>query len=370
VRQTVDELGLPPSAVEYAAYTGKAASVLAKKTGLKASTVHRLIYSPGRDRLREIRQRVRHLEKLPALEQTPGVIAELKQLRQEAQQLRRGSLTFVLVEDSIVKQAPLVVLDEISMINSRIGRDLESFGTRLLVIGDPAQLPPVEGAGYFTAREPDFLLTKIERNGGGVVEAATEVRETGRAPRDDIEDDAGVFRRREKGELPWEEFLAADQVLVGTNATRRRLNRGFRKHLERDGSWLPVAGDKLICCANQYDLGLLNGTCWTASSDATEVSASHEEFVINLRGDDGEELEHVPVSTQRFQSYLKRDVLVYPRGDEGIAEFDFGYAMTVHKSQGSEWNDVIVCDDWPGSDRKRWLYTALTRAVERVTLVG
>jgi exodeoxyribonuclease-5 len=256
------------------------------------------------------------------------------------------------------------------MINSRIGRDLESFGTRLLVIGDPAQLPPVEGAGYFTAREPDFLLTKIERNGGGVVEAATEVRETGRAPQEDIEEAGGTYRRRQRGEVEWGELLAADQVLVGTNATRRRLNRGFRKHLGRGESWLPVRGDKLICCANQYDLGLLNGTTWTAASDAADHNQSHEEFLINLRSDDGEELEQVPVSTQRFRSYAQRDVLVYPRGDEGIAEFDFGYAMTVHKSQGSEWDDVIVCDDWPGQDRRRWLYTALTRAVERVTLIG
>ncbi len=370
VQQTVDELDLAGGAVEYAAYTGKAASVLARKTGKKASTVHKLIYTPGRDKLRELRQKIRVIERTVEALRTPEQEAELKKLRAEAYSLRKASLSFVKVEDSVVRHAPLVVLDEVSMLNDRIGRDIESFGSRLLVIGDPAQLPPIEGAGYFTAREPDFLLTKIERNGGGVVEAATQVRETGRAPLEDIEEDGGIFLRRDKGELPWESFLAADQVLCGTNATRRRLNRGFRQHRGHDRSWLPVAGDKLICCANNYELGLLNGTLWTATGDAVELSLADELFCVDMESDDGTKLESVPVSTQRFLSYDRRDALIYPRGDEGVAEFDFGYAMTVHKSQGSEWDDVIVCDDWPGSDRRRWLYTALTRAARRVTLVG
>ena len=47
----------------------------------------------------------------------------------------------------------------------------------------------------------------------------------------------------------------------------------------------------------------------------------------------------------------------------------YGYAMTVHKSQGSQWDSVVVLDDWTGSNYKEWLYTGLTRAAKRVTLV-
>ena len=52
-------------------------------------------------------------------------------------------------------------------------------------------------------------------------------------------------------------------------------------------------------------------------------------------------------------------------------EFDYGYALTVHKAQGSQWDDVIVFDEsWAFREhRHRWLYTAITRASQRLTVV-
>ena len=61
----------------------------------------------------------------------------------------------MLNEDSPAAKASLIVIDECSMVDEELGRDLLSFGKKVLVLGDPAQLPPVKGGGFFTEQEPD-----------------------------------------------------------------------------------------------------------------------------------------------------------------------------------------------------------------------
>src|SRR5208283_2536336 len=71
--------------------------------------------------------------------------------------------SFVLNEDSEAARAKLIIVDECSMVDEELGRDLLSFGRKVLVLGDPAQLPPVKGGGYFTEAEPDVMLTEVHR---------------------------------------------------------------------------------------------------------------------------------------------------------------------------------------------------------------
>src|SRR5215831_15806422 len=111
--------------VLFAAFTGKAALVMRSKGCSGASTIHSLIYKPPETN-----------------EETP---------------------TFELWDNAPASKARLIVIDECSMVDAELGRDLLSFGTPLLVLGDPAQLPPVQGAGFFTAGEPDAMLTEVHR---------------------------------------------------------------------------------------------------------------------------------------------------------------------------------------------------------------
>ena len=62
--------------------------------------------------------------------------------------------------------------------------------------------------------------------------------------------------------------------------------------------------------------------------------------------------------------------LAYPIRRESD-EFDYGYALTVHKAQGSQWDDVLLFDESYAfrEHRARWLYTGLTRAAKRLTIV-
>ena len=110
---------------KFAAFTGKAASVMRGKGCHGASTIYSLIY-----RARESG------EEIPS---------------------------FDLWYDAPALKAELIIIDECSMVDAELGRDLLSFGVPLLVLGDPAQLPPISGGGLFTEAEPDAMLTEVHR---------------------------------------------------------------------------------------------------------------------------------------------------------------------------------------------------------------
>ena len=121
--------------VLFAAFTGKAALVLRSRGAKKASTIHSLIYRPRGEELVE--------------DEDTG----------------KSAMTplFTLNRQSPVANAALIVIDECSMVDEDLGRDLMSFGTPILVLGDPGQLPPISGGGFFTDHEPDVLLQEIHR---------------------------------------------------------------------------------------------------------------------------------------------------------------------------------------------------------------
>ena len=71
------------------------------------------------------------------------------------------------------------MIDECSMVDAELGRDLMSFDVPVLVLGDPAQLPPIQGGGFFTEAEPDAMLTEVHRQAQDdpIVRLSMEVRE-------------------------------------------------------------------------------------------------------------------------------------------------------------------------------------------------
>src|SRR5947209_17220819 len=104
------------------------------------------------------------------------------------------------------------------MVDAELGRDLMTFGVPLLVLGDPAQLPPIQGGGYFTEAEPDAMLTEVHRQAQGnpIVRLSMDIR-AGRSLEPGIYGETQVVSRQS---LDPQSVLRADQVLVGRNATR------------------------------------------------------------------------------------------------------------------------------------------------------
>lgn len=353
--------------VLFAAFTGKAAHVLRSKGCEGATTIHSLIYhskDKSQKKLRELEIMAQELreqlvaENHPDPDEHPRLVQIQEDLERERDAVARPS--FTLNTESAVAAADLVIVDECSMVDDRMGEDLLSFGTKVLVLGDPAQLPPVRGAGgFFTEGKPDIMLTQVMRQAAEnpILALATRVREGGRLSPGEW----GQSRVLAAGtRLAPEEVTSASQVLVGKNATRRMYNQRIRHILQRT-SGLPQEGDKLVCLRNDHDLGLLNGSIW----ECRATIPSELRILMSIRStEDGREAD-VEAHAAIFHGM---EVPWYERRD--AQEFDFGYAMTVHKSQGSQWPDVIVFDESRvfKQDWARWLYTAITRAEERVTI--
>ena len=365
--------------VLFAAYTGKAASVLRRAGATNAQTLHSLIYQPkerSKEHYNDLKQELAEVELMLRQEMNewgadwPGnpeledrVTRVRGELRKEEKNQQRPDFSLNL--ESVLGEAALLVVDECSMVNEDMAMDILSFGTPVLVLGDPAQLPPVKGEGYFTEAKPNVMLTEIHRQArdNPIIELATRVRSGDRLHQGQYGTSSVI------GRATPELALAANQVLVGTNATRTSTNTRMRE-LKGYGSRWPQAGEKLVCLRNDRDLGLLNGTLHIATADAEEVGGYVN---LRIRPDDapGAEPLLVPAHPEHFDG--DPDQIGY-WDRRNAQEFTYGYALTVHKSQGSQWENVLVIDQSgvfrDPNTRRRWLYTAITRAAEVVTIVG
>lgn len=312
--------------VLFGAFTGKAALVLQTKGCEGASTIHSMIY----------------------------------RLRNPSAQIPE----WVLNEDGPVKDAALVVIDEVSMVGEDLGRDLLSFGKKVLVLGDPAQLPPVRGEGFFTARDPDFMLTEVHRQAADnpIIRLSMDIRE-GRGVSVGSYGSSSVITR---GDLTSERVLAADQVIVGLNKTRRLYNGRIRELLGRSGPF--TVKDRVICLKNRAQEGLLNGSMWEVRKVIKQTDDTTEMNVAPL--DPGFGMAHVRVYTHHA-FYRGEEQRLAWKERRSFHEFDFGSAITCHKAQGSQWDRVLVFDESAAfrEHAARHLYTAVTRAADRVEIV-
>ncbi len=352
--------------VLYACFTGKAALVLQQK-GCPATTIHRLIYVPApksTERLEDLECELAELQlELRQWPDDPSIIDGVAKLEREIDKENKIAKQprFAPNPDSDLHDAALLVIDEVSMVGKAMALDLLKFDVKILVLGDPAQLPPVGEAGFFTKADPDFMLTEVHRQAAEspVLQLATLVR--GRKPLE--QGDYGESRVVPKGALKIGEVAKFDQILCGTNKARHDINRQVREELGFK-THLPEEGDKLVCLRNDYDRGLLNGSQWKVLS---ALSIDADRIQLDLLGDDGS----VQCLTTWTHYFEQRESELKPWDMRTHMIFDFAYAMTVHKAQGSSWPHVLVIDESKcfRHDASRWLYTALTRASESVTVV-
>jgi len=397
--------------VQVLAPTGKAAKVLRSKGLRSASTIHSYLYTPSkRERLKwreaweEFAAKLRREKpKAEALivaidtatsetnlddewkrlaELAPKKLArKLGVLREE----RRFELAFTAsgaiahYEDYGVPAAEVLLIDEASMVSAAVSDDLGRTGSRLVFVGDPAQLPPVKAQRSTAAMgPPHHLLTDVHRQKGGspVLRLATEVRT---APRPLVQP------TKRKHLLSLEEY---DQVLCWRNATREHVNAEMRRRLRMPKGIVPAEGDRLVCLKNtkKREDG---GKQWMNGEQATvlEVDAralDRDDLFLTVRDDEGADFEVVTRAStfgghRAEQAYLERSAWTSPD-----PAFAFGYALTVHKAQGSEWPRVLLVDESADmiavtsrregrataiEQARQWLYTGITRAAEELHVV-
>jgi exodeoxyribonuclease-5 len=380
-----DDTGGCVPGVVTATFTGKAALVLRRK-GTPARTIHSLIYSVIQATDEEVEAAEQKIEQaiadakwLTGFERTTAT-ATIEAMRQAVSQMKRPR--FAVNPKSDAAHARLIVLDEVSMVGEEMARDLLSFGKPILVLGDPGQLPPIEGAGAFTRNAPDIMLTEIHRQAAesAIIRLATMARQG--EPIGFGQYDAHVWKMRKMDVTP-EQALRGGQVICGLNATRRQLNNAMRHAAGFGGTLLPSGpAEKIICLKNQNDLGLINGMFITLEDVVDENSLYFSAIVTD---EDGRRIGPPQSNGSRgrlriykgdFEDHVAFDRHRHDRDWKAkrmLSEATFGWAITGHKAQGSQWENVVVWDDGLGrteQDRRRWLYTVITRAEQGLVILA
>lgn len=305
--------------VNCAAFTGKACSVLHRK-GIRASTLHSLMYDVSID----------------------------------------GKETIFTKRHTIPSQPDLIIVDEASMISTNLYNDLKSFKKKYLFVGDPGQLEPV-GDNPDLMRSPDFILNKIHRQAeqSPIIRLATSIRQGGSL----VKTTEPNLEIRNKN---WtaQEFMAHDQIICAKNKMRTDLNNRYRLQLKYPTKTLTI-GDKIIVLRNNLFHGVFNGLILKVNLIKYEDTLT---WTINATDEVENSYFSIPIWKEPFQNETF-DVKQTPPSRR-IIYADYGYVITCHKAQGSEWDKVLVIDElmppklW---DMKRWRYTAITRAAKCLT---
>lgn len=346
----------------FCAFTGKAALALRKK-GCAAETIHSLLYnvaSKSDGVLADLRER------LKTCNDPQEILRLTKEIKAESERLKQPR--FSLKPKEHFQKAELVIVDEYSMLTEALYNDiLHSTNAKIIMLGDLGQLPPI---GKTADIPPDYFLDEVHRQAldSPILRAATFVRCNGELP-EDI--NTLEFSIKSKNECGWEDYKNTDQVIVGKNKTRHFFNKRFREKLQLSHKLLPkipVKGDKLICLKNNPLNGLYNGTIGYATVD-TSVIENDIGFINFKEADSDTELD-LQIYLPRFLKDETPDWM--DAKNRGFEDMDYGYAITCHKAQGSEWGSVLVFDENFGkteAERARWLYTAITRASDKCLIV-
>jgi exodeoxyribonuclease V len=310
------------------AFTGKAVSVL-KRKGVPAQTIHSLIYNADVD-------------------PKTGAVTFTKRFRLET-------------------DPDLIIVDEASMISTELYNDMLAFGKKMLYVGDPGQLEPV-GDNPNLMLVPDFILSKIHRQAeqSPIITLANLIRNGGKMNYGMIQDSVEVRQKQLKAS----EAVLVDQIICAKNKTRTGLNQNIR----RFKGFLTelVEGEKIIVLRNNLNRGVFNGLVLFVDEIKEQ---HHNHWMVNAHDETDQKYSQLRIWSEPFKTpelHEKKSGLIIPRDKDGmqLVYADYGYAITCHKSQGSEWSHVLVMDEWmPPSvwDMKRWRYTAITRASERLT---
>lgn len=272
-------------------------------------------------------------------------------------------------------EGDLLIIDEISMVNKELLNDLISLGKPMIGLGDPAQLPPVKGTNDILDN-PDIFLTKVWRNDGGILELSKDVRETGFYILGKEYHNVrirSIFNYQEE----IKRLVTRDDsiVLVKFNNTRRSLNRLVRKEVFNRHKPIEV-GERLICLKNNKDFGIMNGMIFTLLAIKKEIAWANAALVRASIDGIGErdlllDLDIIKGKTTEVKQSYPKKIKLHRSDRQSVkcCEVDYGYVITTHKSQGSEFKHVVVVNEGINiGDHQKWLYTAVTRARESLVI--
>jgi exodeoxyribonuclease-5 len=341
--------------------THKAASVLRSK-GIPARTLHSALYAPLASDACAC--------ELPAAETWSPAFAKAHRKRKCTLDKVDMALNNSDSNREFWQRVSTVVLDEASMVNDTMVYDLMQRCGHVLAVGDVFQLPPIQGAPGFT--EPDWELTTNHRQGAGnpILDIADRVREGSKLT---IGHEAGARVSR----YPLAHLLNSstqlkrrgDVIICSTNANRLRANLHVRELLGLNETRV-CRGDRIVIRDNDTQNGLYNGTILSVDSVRPYDFKNEEFYKILGTREDGDA---VTIHCRAESFFEERAWQSSKAKDKGCVRAEFAFALTAHTAQGGEWGSVTVENlpfDRDPVMRRRWLYTAVTRAQKRLTVTN
>lgn len=302
-------------------------------------------------------------------------------------------------------EVDFIFVDEASMVGKEIWEDLlklTQYNIPIIAIGDHGQLPPI-GDNFNLMAKPEHILTEIHRQAqdNPIIKLSMIAREEGYI-------ECGIYgtgiAKLHFSDPRCKKILNSYDkdsdliALCGMNATRVQINKTIRAKYKFKGQ--PKIGERLICLKNNKHLGVMNGQIGTLLNIR---SVGSKFFQIQMRMDGskfdlwmfclksgfGKVYSKDAYSESNMREtkmelgdaieamYREESPSYFMGTDEKrkcrVDLFDFGYCVSVHKSQGSEWNRVILIDErnmhQSDDDYSRWLYTGITRAKEKLILI-
>ena len=358
VKFIIQALGIAPYDVCFIAYTGKAALVLKEKGNLNAMTAHKLLY-----------------QSYP----------------------RADGSFFHMPRRPLEYPYKLIVVDEVSMLPKEMWELLLSHRIYVIALGDPGQLPPLTDDNG-VLQKPHVFLDEIMRQAqeSEIIRVSMDIR-AGKKLQKFSGKEVQIIDKSDlvSGMLKW-----ADQVIVAKNATRHYYNDLMRDYIYGEHPKTPLEGDKVICLRNDWDSitpagdVLVNGLTGYLSNISYEENRNvpwqirkqmpmlmYADFIPDHYAEDSDEVIYgdgvfdqinmdYKIFTEWQPTVNRENFKKIPRHLKPH-EFDYGYAITAWKAQGSEYDKTLVFEeDFPrGEDHKKYLYTAITRAREKLVIV-
>ena len=353
VQYIIQALDVDEDKVAYAAFTGKAADVLKKKGNKNAMTLHRLLYDsfprPGGGFIRVPKRKLDYT---------------------------------------------IVVVDEVSMVPKSMIDLLMSFKVYILFLGDPFQLPQIDkNEAHTLLDKPHIFLDEIMRQAqeSEIIRLTMQIRE-GKPIEYTRGEEICVIPKKDlvTGHLLW-----ADQIICAKNATRHNINNQMRQLLGFNG--VLQSGEKIIIKRNYWDLFndegdvLVNGTIGKVDNPFESfvripayIKNNRQDLpivVANFTPDGGETFENLDIDKDfllteepcvDWRVAYKIGQLKNRIGDILPKQATYGYALTCHAAQGSEWDKVLIIEEnfpFDKTEHARWLYTAVSRSSEKCVLI-
>lgn len=286
----------------------------------------------------------------------------------------KGVITGWIKKEEI--EADIIFVDEASMIDEKIWYDLLSFGVPIIAVGDHGQLPPIKGS-FNLMLEPQLKLNEIHRQAAGnpIIDVSISARESGKIEAKTyankvVKYTPEDFNFTEMSTQLLENYNTDTLILCGYNTTRNKINQFVRNSLGFE-SKDPQKGDRVICLRNNHKKGIYNGMLGTIK----EINHKSETWYdVDIDMDDAKTLYTGKIYAPQFGATtpvnFTQDRIKAKDGDL----FDFGYALTVHKAQGSQAKRVVLFEErfakMDDDQWKRWLYTGVTRAEEELYIFG